>query len=228
MKQIPLCGEGFQPRPSGALWHRASASLIVADLHLGKSARLARFGSQLLPPYETQDSLDRLQAEISATGARRVISLGDSFDDQQAVADCVEPLAAMFARYPDMDWVWVTGNHDPLPAGLPGQNISELMIGQVQLRHIADPTMRGEISGHYHPKLTMRVKATRLTRPCFLFDRHRIILPAFGTYTGGLDCDDPALQGLMEPSARAVLTGRQSIELPAYANPKPRQAVRLN
>jgi uncharacterized protein (TIGR00369 family) len=68
----------------------------------------------------------------------------------------------------------------------------------------------GEVSGHYHPKARLAGQA----RPCFLVDDARVILPAYGTYTGGLNCSDPTLAGLMAPGARAVLTGRVARAVP--------------
>jgi uncharacterized protein len=197
--------------PSGALFWVERNLLIAADLHLGKSDRLARRGGVLLPPYETRATLTRLGDELDRTGARSVICLGDSFDDD-AAGDALDEddrltlLRLMAGR----DWTWIAGNHDPAPISIGGAGRGELALDGVTFRHIASSTGRLEVSGHFHPK----VRLGGSVRPCFLVDERRVILPAFGTYTGGLYCDNPVLVALMSPSAVAVLTGIRAIACP--------------
>ena len=205
-----LCGERLTALPSGALWWPSERCLTVSDLHLGRSERYARRAGALLPPYEVEETLTRLDSDIAATGARMVICLGDSFDDLQA-ADLGEAHALWLARLmAGRRWVWIEGNHDPGPVGLGGEHRAELALGSLTFRHVAVAGMLGEVSGHYHPKTRIAGQA----RPCFLADVQRLILPAYGTYTGGLNCDDPALSDLMLPGAVAILTGRIARPMP--------------
>lgn len=201
--------------PSGALHWPDERLLVVSDLHLGKATRQARWGGAALPPYECRDTLDRLAADLEVTGARRVIALGDSFDapglDQCLPADDTETLLRLQAG---RDWTWVTGNHDPGPLGLPGAHLDAVRIGPLILRHIAQPDALAEVSGHYHPKARLALRGRMLTRPCFLWDAARLILPAYGTYTGGLFTDSAELSALMTPGAQVALTGRPMIRLP--------------
>jgi len=217
-----LCGTTLHALPSGALWWPDAGTVCVSDLHLGKSERLARRGGPVLPPYDTADTLARLDAALAATGARRVVCLGDSFDDLAAGAalagDHRDWLLRLMAG---RDWTWVEGNHDPGPLDLPGTHRADLRAGPIIFRHIAAPGARGEVSGHYHPKARIALRGARVARPCFLADADRVILPAFGTYTGGLATTDPALDRLMGPDARAILTGAR-----ALAIPMPRAPVR--
>ncbi|MFT4150118.1 MAG: ligase-associated DNA damage response endonuclease PdeM [Paracoccaceae bacterium] len=196
--------------PSGALFWPDERLLCVSDLHLGKSERLARRGGALLPPYEVPETLARLDADLERTGPSRVVCLGDSFDDLAAAghleeADRLWLLRLMAGR----DWLWIEGNHDAGPVDLGGSHRVELVVQGLAFRHIATPA-RPEISGHYHPK----ARIAGLARPCFLIDGGRVILPAYGAYTGGLWCDAPVLAGLMAADARAVMTGRRTIALP--------------
>lgn len=212
---LTLCGATLIGLPSGALFWPEARLLAVADLHLGKAERMARRGGALLPPYETADTLDRLAADIDATRPADVLCLGDSFDDLEA-ARCVaaEHGAALARLMAGRRWTWVEGNHDPGPHSLGGSHRGVLRLGPLVFRHIADPAARGEVSGHYHPKARLRLGAGAVTRPCFLADQARIILPAYGTYTGGLATNAPALSGLMGADAIAVLTGARSVALP--------------
>ncbi|MDV7145511.1 ligase-associated DNA damage response endonuclease PdeM [Tropicimonas sp. TH_r6] len=210
-----LAGARLELRGSGALWWPDARLLCVSDLHLGKAERLARRGGGLLPPYECAETLERLDAEISALSPAVVICLGDSFDDLVA-ADSLDPshgqwLARMMAG---RNWIWITGNHDPGPISLPGQILGSYCAAPLIFRHIAEPDAEpGEVSGHYHPK----ARLGGLRRPCFLADRRRLILPAFGTYTGGLNAATPDLAALMDASALAVLTGPTRAVLPLAA-----------
>jgi hypothetical protein len=208
--------ETLHALPSGALYWPSQTLLVVSDLHLGKSARAARFGGAQLPPYETTETLTRLSNDLDTTNARRVICLGDSFDAptlQTALPD--SDLLTLTRLQAGVDWVWIEGNHDPGPVQLGGTHRHSLAVGPLTFRHIAEATPTpGEVTGHYHPKATLSLRGRALTRPCFLFDATRLILPAYGAFTGGLHSHDPALTRLMSPTAEAILTGPTPCKIP--------------
>ncbi|PWE31975.1 ligase-associated DNA damage response endonuclease PdeM [Maritimibacter sp. 55A14] len=203
-----LAGAALTALPSGALHWPEQATLVVSDLHLGKAERIARRGGTLLPPYETTETLNRLEADIEAVAAGCVLCLGDSFDDLEAAGglpqDEADRLARLMAGH---HWIWVEGNHDPGPTELGGTHLARVRLGPLSFRHIAQPGASAEVSGHYHPKARIAAGGRRIAARCFLLDAARLILPAYGAYTGGLHCDDPALSGLMGADARAVLLG---------------------
>lgn len=207
-KGFTLAGAALEARSSGALWWPDRRVLVVSDLHLGKSERMVRLGGAMLPPYETRDTLARLDAEIAGLRPRAVICLGDSFDDVAVAEGLAEEAVLWLSRLmAGRRWIWIEGNHDPGPVGLSGTHLAELPEPPLVFRHIARPGASGEVSGHYHPKAVVNARGRRVSRPCFLFDSDRVILPAFGTYTGGLRTTAPALAGLMRPEALAILTG---------------------
>ena len=210
-----FAGERLVARPSGALWWPAAGLLVVSDLHLGKAERTARRGGPLLPPYEVIDTLTRLEADVAATDPARVVSLGDSVDDMGAAealdAAARDWLARLMAG---RDWTWITGNHDPAPLGLGGHAAEGVACGPITFRHIATDGGRHEVSGHYHPKASLSVRGRAVSRPCFLRDETRLIMPAYGTYTGGLRSRDGALASLMGAGARAILAGLPMVEIP--------------
>jgi DNA ligase-associated metallophosphoesterase len=208
-------GETLRALPSGALHWPSEDLLAVSDLHLGKSERAARRGGPMLPPYEGIDTLLRLSADIADTAPKTVVCLGDSFDDATA-ADALDEVTAahLTPLMAGRAWVWIEGNHDPGPLGLGGTHRAALRVACVVFRHIADPAATGEISGHYHPKARLRTRAGSITRRCFLLDDRRMILPAYGTYTGGLFCDAPELDGMMGAGATAILLGSPPIAVP--------------
>jgi DNA ligase-associated metallophosphoesterase len=205
-----LNGTRLSALPSGALWWRDMALLAVSDLHLGRSGRIARLGGALLPPYEARDTLGRLDADLTLTGARTVICVGDSFDDMAAADEDEDSLLWLARMAAGRRWIWVAGNHDPGPFSLAGEHRAEVTVGPLTFRHIASKTAVGEVSGHYHPK----ARVAGQSRPCFLFDRLRLVLPAYGAYTGGLLSSDRSLASLLLPDAIAVLTGTVARPVP--------------
>ena len=209
--RLTVAGEMLVALPCGALWWPGESLLVVADLHLGRAERTARTGGGLIPPYGDAETLARLGDAVAAVAPARVICLGDSFDDMAAArASSLRDALAPLAR--GRDWLWIAGNHDPVATGLPGDWAGEAQIGPLAFRHAA--AGGAEVSGHYHPKARLALRGRRVSRRCFAGDRARLILPAFGAYTGGLDVADPVFDTLLGPDAVVALTGRRVIRLP--------------
>ncbi|MEO1553381.1 MAG: ligase-associated DNA damage response endonuclease PdeM [Pseudomonadota bacterium] len=189
---IHLRGELLTPLPEGGLWWAASKTLIVSDLHLEKGSSFAARG-QMLPPYDTSATLAIVERLVNALQPERVISLGDSFHDRKAEARMDDQDAARVrALTGRTDWIWVEGNHDPdPPAHLGGRPSKVLRMADLIFRH--EPTGEsGEVAGHLHPcaKVVSRFRALR--RRCFATDGERLIMPAMGAFTGGLNVLDDA------------------------------------
>lgn len=203
-----LAGTQLEAMGSGALFWPERRLICVSDLHLGKSGRYARAGGAPLPPYETRDTLTRLESDLRRTGAATVICLGDSFDAADGPAELPEDERIWITRLQaGRNWIWIEGNHDPAPFDLGGSHLADMPLPPLSFCHIARPGRNGEISGHYHPKAQIRTRLRTISRPAFLIDSDRVILPAYGTYTGGLRSSDATLQALMRRDAVAVLTG---------------------
>ena len=214
MVPLSFAGEELVLTEGRAVYWPRERALLVADLHLEKASFFARTG-QFLPPYDSRETLERLAQEIRRTDARRVITLGDNFHDSAGV-DRLEPHAAgmLAALTRATDWVWITGNHDPeLKRKLGGTLADEVELGGFALRHIAKRgETRPELSGHFHPRLQVTVRQRRIRRPCAVVSAIaegddtgccRMILPAFGALTGGMDAADPAILKALQP-ARAI------------------------
>ncbi|WP_170769974.1 ligase-associated DNA damage response endonuclease PdeM [Ruegeria lacuscaerulensis] len=203
-----FAGHTLRALGSGALWWPEQSLLCVSDLHLGKSERLARRSGLTLPPYENRDTLARLSSDIAHTQADTVICLGDSFDDLDSTqglneAERLQIAASQAGRR----WIWIEGNHDPGPVDLGGAHLAEHSVSGLTFRHIAHPDRKAEISGHYHPKVRLKLRGRSISRPAFLLDKRRLILPAYGTYTGGLRSTQAAVSELMGVDAMAILIG---------------------
>ncbi|CAN5163613.1 ligase-associated DNA damage response endonuclease PdeM [soil metagenome] len=207
---IGVMGVVLEAFAEGALWWADERLLAVADLHLEKGSSFARRG-QLLPPYDTGETLARLQSLVARLQPKVVVALGDSFhDDDGAARLSVRDRATLAALQAGRDWVWVAGNHDPgLPATLTGMHVDALAIGRLTFRHEpGQGPIEGEIAGHLHPAARVIGRGRAVRRRCFAGDGYRLVLPAFGAYAGGLDVLDRAFGGLFAAeSFRAFVLG---------------------
>ncbi|MBB4348771.1 MULTISPECIES: ligase-associated DNA damage response endonuclease PdeM [Rhizobiaceae] len=207
--------------PLGGLYLPETQTLVVSDLHLEKGAAFARRG-MMLPPYDTIATLNILNAVIARYEPKLVVSLGDNFHDRSGSEHLPADLRKMIT---DMargrDWIWINGNHDPDgTTDLPGISSDELLYGGLVFRH--EPSLisaKGEIAGHLHPAATVRRREKSVRRPCFASDGHRLLMPAFGVLTGGLDLRHRAMQGLFKQETLvAHLLGRDRIYSVRYGS----------
>jgi len=204
--------------PGGALVWPAQRLMAVADLHLEKGSAAAARGS-LLPPWDSAATLDRLALLLRRHKPATTVLLGDSFHDRDGAArlrPAERDRLMLLARSTAL--VWVLGNHDPdAPADLPGTAVQELAIGRFTFRHQAQAGATGEISGHFHPKARIATRGATVSRACFVADSRRVILPALGAYTGGLDVHHPAIAGLFPRGGRLFLLGQDRLFSFPYA-----------
>jgi DNA ligase-associated metallophosphoesterase len=209
--RIVLGGELLELDPSGVLvWPRLGL-VAVADMHLEKGSAFARRGT-LLPPYDTLATLVRLEAVLRRLKPHIVASLGDGFHDACGPDHLSDELCQHLRRLTSAcRWIWIRGNHDPDPPhGLGGVGLPELRLSGLTFRH-APTGEAGEIAGHLHPKGRVASSRLRLSRPCFAADAERLLLPAFGSFTGGLNVLDPAIAGLFRAGFAAFLLGTERV-----------------
>jgi uncharacterized protein len=207
MVPLSFAGHDFLASPDGALHWPAEQALLVADLHLEKASWFARLG-QLLPPYDSLATLSALEREIERAGVRRLYCLGDSFHDRYGCdrlpSAARDLLTSLTGR---LDWVWIVGNHD---AGFidhcGGRIEEECQVGGIVLRHEAEEQdQRPEISGHFHPKLRLTLRGRSVSRRCYVASAAKLILPAYGAFTGGLDAGHPEILRKVGPCASALV-----------------------
>jgi DNA ligase-associated metallophosphoesterase len=233
MVRFSFCTHELMALPQGALFWPARRALLVADLHLEKASWFAK-GGQMLPPYDSIATLADLTALAAATGAAEIWCLGDSFHDRQGCdrlpAEARALLTALTAR---TRWTWITGNHDPgfadhEPAAMRpahgcelrgsshrfigGEIVEEAEVDGLLLRHEAEPgETRPELSGHFHPKLRIHLRGRLVSRRCFVATERKLILPAFGALTGGLDAHQPEIVRAVGEGAQALVPVRDRL-----------------
>ena len=207
MVPFSFAGETFLATADGALFWPGRQALLVADLHLEKASWFARFG-QFLPPYDSHATLSALAREAERTGATRLYCLGDSFHDRFG-CDRLPPSARELLQQltEKLDWTWIIGNHDPgIADHCGGAIVEEAEVDGLILRHEADPAEpRPELSGHFHPKLRITHRGRQVSRRCFVATETKLILPAFGALTGGLDAHHPEILGSVGANAAALV-----------------------
>lgn len=207
MVHLSFGGQDFRALPQGALYWPARRALLVADLHFEKASWFATHG-QMLPPYDSIATLADLTALVAATDAREIWCLGDSFHDVGG-CDRLPPRARDMLRAltTARRWTWITGNHDPaILDRCGGEVVAEALVDGLILRHEAVAgEARAEMSGHFHPKLRVRVRGKLVARRCFVATATKLILPAFGSLTGGLDVDHPEIVRATGRGAHALV-----------------------
>ena len=193
--QFQFAGREFVAAGEAALFWPDHNALLVADLHLEKASSYAA-GGQMLPPYDSRATLSELAGLVRRFSATAVWCLGDNFHDDggesRLEADAADLLRSLTAT---LDWRWIVGNHDPgIGANWGGTVFDEMIVDGIVLRHEAEPTdSQPEMSGHFHPKLRQYLRGRMVSRRCFVRSSTKLIFPAFGALTGGLDADHDAI-----------------------------------
>ena len=202
-----VCGKAFVADLSGALYWPAENALLVADLHLEKGSAHAARG-RMLPPYDTRETLIKLAEAIDRHSPEIVIALGDSLHDNGAAARLSEDDLRVIAMLQEgRRWIWVTGNHDPeIAPQLGGEVLDEITLEGITLRHAPrEARVSHEIAGHLHPAARVSLYGHTIRRPCFVGNGRRLVMPAFGAFTGGLNVLDDAFTPLFSPDGLNVI-----------------------
>ena len=202
-----VCGKVLIADITGSLYWPAERALLVADLHLEKGSSHAARG-RMLPPYDTRATLVKLAEAIDRHAPETIIALGDSLHDARA-ADRIEDddvrIIAMLQE--GRRWIWITGNHDPkIAPSLGGTVCAELALSGITLRHAPrEARVTHEIGGHLHPSARISLYGHTIRRPCFIGNGRRLVMPAFGAFTGGLNVLDKAFDPLFGPDGLNVI-----------------------
>jgi len=211
--EIAFAGQRFVLDAGLGLYWPAQETLIVSDLHLEKATYLTQFGSPLAP-YDTLDTLNRLEALVAKYEPKALILLGDSFHDRQALQRLEDAarhqLQAICTSVETCHMV--EGNHD---LGLSDSTLSftdTVERAGIIFRHEPQASLIPQVIGHFHPKLRTSLHGHRLTGKVFAVNQSLLIMPAFGTFTGGLDITDDAFTALSgETPFEAYMVHRDTV-----------------
>ena len=160
MVPFSFCSIDLCALAGGGLFHPRTRSLLLADLHLEKASSYAVRG-QMLPPYDSIETLRRVAALVEQTDAAALYCLGDSFHDRggaRRLSD--EALGLLGFLTAKTRWTWIAGNHDGAMTDLPGGHVATAAeLDGMVLRHEADPLeKRPEISGPKQRQACLRTE----------------------------------------------------------------------
>lgn len=213
--ELVLNGASLRVDPRGCLFWPQQELLVVSDLHLEKGSSFASRNGVLMPPYDTHATLERLAMCVSDWQPKTIVSLGDSFHDEDASLRLPQSCRLALRQLMEgREWIWVSGNHDPKPPeNLGGTFCTELAIGSLNFVHEPQSGFRpGEVAGHLHPAAKIRMRGKGVRRRCFAGDGKRLIMPAFGSFTGGLNIRSDAYDGLFDQAnLEAWLLGENAV-----------------
>lgn len=207
MSLIKFAGHEFMLCPSGAMFWPAERLLIVSDLHLEKASSYQIFGT-FLPPHDSTETLEKLESVCRKYEPTSLLFLGDSFHDRQGIKRLSDQNGERFKTIlSSRKIIWVEGNHDQQTAPADIEVLVKANIQNIEFNHEAVKTDKAEISGHYHPSVKFSHKEQRVRRPCFVVSESKIIMPAFGSLTGGLNIEDRALKNLLSSPYKVYALG---------------------
>ena len=211
---IKFANENFEISPFGAIFWPNEEILIVSDLHLEKGSSYYQRGT-FLPPYDTFDTINRLEEIIKQTYPKKVLLLGDTMHDKNGLLRMPNKMKEkFFSLLEKWSFVLISGNHDEEFKGYDLKLFPSFKIGKITFRHQSSFDETTEISGHFHPVINTKFKGVRIRTPCFLVTENKIILPSFGTFTGGLDIKNDAFKDIISKNTSAyIIYNKQNINL---------------
>ncbi len=186
----------FILNPDGSMLWPKESCLIVGDLHLEKSTSYIDQGNYL-PPFDSLDTLSKLSNSMKKNNIKKIIFLGDVFHDSNGYKRLKLKEQRLFDTIINVNTIWISGNHDAkfLPKNINSYNLYKL--NEFTFSHISCSKNIKEISAHYHPKVTFKYMGNKISKPCFLIDNNKIILPAYGSYTGGLNISSNIFKNIL-------------------------------
>lgn len=213
MNRFDLQGHPLMLSAEGAVFLTATSTLVAADLHLGKSA-VFRANGLPVPEGDTLRDLQRLERLAAEHEAAEIVIAGDLFHGTSGITPEITGELSAFIDRIGIPFRLTGGNHDAKITTLPCGLSSEPFIDRAGLRILHDPADVAagsmlHLSGHWHPVAKIRDgKRTTLRLPCFLLRGNTLVLPSFGSFTGGAVIPD-------EPGDRIFVALRDRVvELP--------------
>ncbi|MBV68724.1 MAG: hypothetical protein CMJ08_02865 [Pelagibacterales bacterium] len=209
--RINFANNFFLLLPDGSIYWPINKTLILGDLHLEKSSFLARLGN-FLPPYDSFETLYKLSKTLNNLDVNKVIFLGDIFHDKDGMKRINNKLhnylENLCAKY---QVIWIVGNHDGSLKPKNAKICIKYNIDDINFVHKSEKNITNEFSGHYHPKATVKFFKKKISRPCFLVGKSKIILPAYGVFTGGIDSSDEIFKKVLEGDYKGYLTLKEKL-----------------
>jgi len=184
---------------------------IVSDLHLEKGSSYAATG-QLIPPFDSEETLNKLINSLKKNNVNKIILLGDTFHDEDALKRIDSNSKGLLQYIIDnYDVVFILGNHEKKMKLEKITFYYDYVIDDIHFIHEAKQNSQHQISGHFHPVATVKVGRKKITEKCLLQSNNYLILPSFGTYTGGLNINSNVIKPYLYNDSNIFLLGKKSV-----------------
>ena len=194
---IKFANEEFYAYPNNALYWKRLNIIIIADLHLGKSITFAK-QKQFLPPYDTKETLAKLFECINEFQPSKLIIVGDLLHDMLSLQSFQDIDYQNFNKYTKKtEFIWVKGNHDFDIEIVGFSKVLDYKVDKIIFNHLPIKSTNFQICGHYHPKVKISHRGKSIYKSSFVHNDKLLILPSFGTLTGGLNIDQDPLKVLL-------------------------------
>lgn len=190
---LPIRGEALVLRPERAVLWPARRTLVIADAHFGKDDVFRRAGIAL-PRGPAIADLQRLSQLLAATGAERLVVLGDFLHGATQAGDAFLHAFALWRRgHRELAVQVVTGNHDRREAAERWRGLVDWLDAPVVeppfvLAHEPAASESGYVlAGHLHPVAVVGRGGRFATRvPVYWVRPSGMVLPSYGSLTGGM------------------------------------------
>ena len=201
----------FQISKEGILFWFDKQIAIIADLHLEKGSSFGPSG-QFLPPYDSEETLNKIFKTIKNHKIKTIILLGDTFHDKNAFDRMSEKVFILFKSLIEKyEVIFILGNHESKFEIGRISFLNEYVIDDIHFIHQALPTSIFQISGHFHPVASVKSSIKKITAKCLLHTNNHIILPSFGQYTGGLNINNPVFKPFVNNDSKIYMLTKKSI-----------------
>ena len=201
----------FQISKEGILFWFDKQIAIIADLHLEKGSSFGPSG-QFLPPYDSEETLNKIFKTIKNHKIKTIILLGDTFHDKNAFDRMSEKVFILFKSLIEKyEVIFILGNHESKFEIGRISFLNEYVIDDIHFIHQALPTSIFQISGHFHPVASVKSSIKKITAKCLLHTNNHIILPSFGKYTGGLNINNPVFKPFVNNNSKIYMLTKKSI-----------------
>ena len=211
MKSFKFKDHEFQISLDGILFWIEKKIAIISDLHLEKGSSYASTG-QLIPPYDSLETLNNLIKNLEKNKVSELIFLGDTFHDDQASERMSHETDLLFKRLiKTYKVIFIRGNHDN-KLSIDGVFCCEkYVLDGIHFIHEASKENINQVSGHFHPVASLRVNSKKITAKCLVHSKNLIILPSYGQYTGGLNITKSPLREFIDVNSTIYLLSNKSV-----------------
>jgi len=211
LKTFEFKGHEFSISLDGILFWLDKKIAIISDLHLEKGSSFAS-GGQLVPPYDSLETLNKLLESLEKNQVKELILLGDTFHDDQAIermsSDVIALLKSIIDKY---KVIFIRGNHDNKLRMDDMIFYEQYKLDGIHFIHEASKKNFYQITGHFHPVASLKVNSKKIITKCLIHSDNLMILPSYGHYTGGLNITKSPLKEFININSIIYLLSKKSV-----------------